>query len=1044
MATPTILEEPTLEPQSEDVTSPPQTSGPTHSRGPSDDPQTQLIATLRSQINDLFTQVTQLNSKLVSSYDRVSDLEDSLHVTSSNLRQSTLKISQLELERTQHLSALNTGLLVEKSQVTAELTRLMERATEEAASRSSAVQAKQEIEKELDDLSANLFDQANTMVAEARLEKAKEEEKRIQAERRLGEAEEVVKEMGRTLRKAEQEREMREKENQWTVAKGKWTEASSHPSTRLLSTHVPYQEFLLFVAHLRGLHSSTPLLPAMSTLLPLPFLARLMSEDSDPTLRLDLAPSLNWLSRRSVLAAIHTGNLTIEPISTASLIQSYSSNPSSGSIPGLPAGLNIGTNNAHSSINCALCGTPVFPGLDLSLFSSNSSSSALQSSSASTGASSWFKRPSLANLPASNGSNGGQGITPPPSPPLRAKALLLDPAAMLETLPPQVYVFRITTSAASAAPSTPAPLTVTTPSTASSTVVGSGPPPVHPRASRARSGTVSSASHMSVPSTSSSISTYSQASQKSPSSPFTSAPSPTSKAHSTSSGSTTNSAIYPLCIATVGSHASSEAHSWCLTRLRATCSLWAFVRGGIVERVWDEEVAYAPSNASSNGGASGVGAMPPAPPMHPTLTANESSASANSSANTPSTPPRPPRKRGLWGTLGSLGERAANWSSSSANNSRPSTPGAEEKEKRLPPAPALASGTVPPAASSSTTAPPPLPRRNEGRAKSASSAKEEAATSVPPSTADAPFSNDIIDDQHGESHELVFSASPHHSPLSSPRNSQEAARIPLPESRPATPQTGGTLPPSRTASPAPGGAPGAAGAPPPIPRRAVGRGARPMSISKAPMTVADKSAETSDSSKEPISGTVDGTEGQKDDKAKEEVREKTKEGDVEVRQEGAGDVKQDTDVKVDATEPDKREGQNPEGQGINAENADGDSSENAEVKEGAQEEEKDEKKAEDEKVNGTETAKVNGAVTEVTEGTLDKKEENTDVPVESASKDASLEEKIDPSQESNTAEQEGSGYPYVGSTTWEERTWKEIIRLKEGMYWARVGGVQAQ
>lgn len=31
---------------------------------------------------------------------------------------------------------------------------------------------------------------------------------------------------------------------------------------------------------------------------------------------------------------------------------------------------------------------------------------------------------------------------------------------------------------------------------------------------------------------------------------------------------------------------------------------------------------------------------------------------------------------------------------------------------------------------------------------------------------------------------------------------------------------------------------------------------------------------------------------------------------------------------------------------------------------------------------------------------------------------------------------------YVGSATWEERTWKEIIRLREDMFWARIGAVR--
>ena len=44
-----------------------------------------------------------------------------------------------------------------------------------------------------------------------------------------------------------------------------------------------------------------------------PFVKRCVEEDSDPALRLDLAPGLNWLSRRTVAQAVIDGNLVIEP-----------------------------------------------------------------------------------------------------------------------------------------------------------------------------------------------------------------------------------------------------------------------------------------------------------------------------------------------------------------------------------------------------------------------------------------------------------------------------------------------------------------------------------------------------------------------------------------------------------------------------------------------------------------------------------------------------------------------------------------------------------
>ena len=40
------------------------------------------------------------------------------------------------------------------------------------------------------------------------------------------------------------------------------------------------------------------------------------------------------------------------------------------------------------------------------------------------------------------------------------------------------------------------------------------------------------------------------------------------------------------------------------------------------------------------------------------------------------------------------------------------------------------------------------------------------------------------------------------------------------------------------------------------------------------------------------------------------------------------------------------------------------------------------------------------------------------------------------------AESDAGPGPYVSDATWEERTWKEIVRLREDMFWARVGGLR--
>jgi hypothetical protein len=48
------------------------------------------------------------------------------------------------------------------------------------------------------------------------------------------------------------------------------------------------------------------------------FYKRAIAEDVEPTLRLDIAPGLSWLARRSVLTAMTEGTMVVEPVPTSS------------------------------------------------------------------------------------------------------------------------------------------------------------------------------------------------------------------------------------------------------------------------------------------------------------------------------------------------------------------------------------------------------------------------------------------------------------------------------------------------------------------------------------------------------------------------------------------------------------------------------------------------------------------------------------------------------------------------------------------------------
>jgi hypothetical protein len=51
-------------------------------------------------------------------------------------------------------------------------------------------------------------------------------------------------------------------------------------------------------------------------------------------------------------------------------------------------------------------------------------------------------------------------------------------------------------------------------------------------------------------------------------------------------------------------------------------------------------------------------------------------------------------------------------------------------------------------------------------------------------------------------------------------------------------------------------------------------------------------------------------------------------------------------------------------------------------------------------------------------------------------------EVVDEDERKGKEKEEKTRVVYVGDSTWEEKTWKEIVRLREDMFWARIGGVR--
>lgn len=99
-------------------------------------------------------------------------------------------------------------------------------------------------------------------------------------------------------------------------------------------------------------HKDYPTLPSncenlvhLPSQLSLPFIKRAQEEDSEPCLRLDFAPGLNWLTRRTANTAILEGNLVIEPVFSAGKVLDEDA---------------VRLQYAHlAPAACAMCGIPV-------------------------------------------------------------------------------------------------------------------------------------------------------------------------------------------------------------------------------------------------------------------------------------------------------------------------------------------------------------------------------------------------------------------------------------------------------------------------------------------------------------------------------------------------------------------------------------------------------------------------------------------------------------------------------------------------------------
>lgn len=254
-----------------------------------------LVGTLRQQIHDSDGQTASLNAKLVASFSRIGDLEDALERQQEENVANSRRMRQLEAEKAAWESRVEGGLLVEKAHVQTELTRMMDRVIEETAQRGKAETDKATMESELEALTANLFDEANKMVATERVARAGAVAKAGNLEERLKDNELLMSQTELLMRQqATQMRTLGARVEELEREKATWQTRSLAPAvtsidvglakspldehapispthanfstaelaSRLLVEHLPRYELQNFVKHLLKLRASTLSKPA--------------------------------------------------------------------------------------------------------------------------------------------------------------------------------------------------------------------------------------------------------------------------------------------------------------------------------------------------------------------------------------------------------------------------------------------------------------------------------------------------------------------------------------------------------------------------------------------------------------------------------------------------------------------------------------------------------------------------------------------------------------------------------------------------------------
>ncbi|CUS24326.1 LAQU0S15e01992g1_1 [Lachancea quebecensis] len=280
-------------------------------------------------------QVSSLSTQLIESIDKQSHLEEQLLQARKVIASQQESIQKYENLR-QQLEQAESSLKSERT----ENAKIQEQLQTARSDKLAAEGEVDRLNKEVEDLTASLFDEANNMVADARREtysfqvrNSKLVEQLQEKETLLETLEIQLKNLKKVLYNLEEETNDRLKSNQASVAAEDSIASSSEsalektmnalngtgssPNPALFSPLlkslrydlVLYSEFLKFIAALpqcASIRDST----SYSKLL-----RRLIHDEIQPALRLDNASGIGWYLRRNLMSLMIDGSIVVEPVS---------------------------------------------------------------------------------------------------------------------------------------------------------------------------------------------------------------------------------------------------------------------------------------------------------------------------------------------------------------------------------------------------------------------------------------------------------------------------------------------------------------------------------------------------------------------------------------------------------------------------------------------------------------------------------------------------------------------------------------------------------